>query len=98
MAFSCNSPDTDSDICIDNLIEILDMERYSGVIEGECRDYLQWFTYDSSDYFWLDNPCADYALHLWDCDKVDICQDDLDQCMTIMASMTQHGFVGRSTL
>lgn len=97
LAFSCGSSDSESDACIDNLLEILDMEHYEGVMEGECRDYLQWFTYDGSDYFWMDNPCADYALHLWDCDNIDICAVNSDECLTIMANMTQHGIVGRST-
>lgn len=93
---SCSASKTDSDICIDNMLERLGMEPYSGVIEGECRDYLSWSTYDGDDYFMWDNPCADIALHLWDCDKIDLCQDSTMNCQEIIAEMTRHGIVGRS--
>jgi len=94
--FCCTAPETDSDICIDDMLERLDMEPYSGVIESECRNYLAWATYDGNDYFMWDNPCADIALHLWDCDKIDLCQDSTMNCQQIIADMTRQGIVGRS--
>ena len=93
--YSCSPPESESDICIDNMIQVMNMEHYNGVIEGECRNYLQWFTHEGSDYFMLDNPCADFILHLWDCEKVDVCSDNSDGCKTIMSNMVHQGLVGR---
>ena len=93
--FSCSPPETESDICITNILDELDMESYGGVVEIPCRDYLLWFTYDGSDYFMLENPCADIVLHLWDCDKVDICADNNEACQTILAGKSDQGVVGR---
>ena len=93
--FSCSTTETDNDICINNMIQTLDMENYNGVIKGECRDYLTWYTHEGNDYFMLDNPCADYALHLWDCEKVDICFENSAECQTIMGNMIHQGVVGK---
>ncbi len=92
---SCSPPETETDVCIDNMIQMLEMEHYNGVIESECQDYLLWFIHEGSDYFMYDNPCADIALHLWDCEKVDICADNSNQCQTIMSNMTHQGVIGR---
>lgn len=44
----------------------------------------------------LDNPCDDFALHLWDCEKVDICIDNSPNCQTIIGNMMHQGIVGRN--
>jgi len=72
------------------------MEHYTGEMNSDCITYLRWFTNDEDDYFMMDNPCADIALHLWNCDKVDICADNSIDCQEIMAGMTAQGIVGRT--
>lgn len=94
--FSCSKPTTDSEICIDNMLERLDMESYEGNIDAICNNYLLYFTEKGMDYFMLENPCADLVLHLWDCDKIDICENDSFECQTIMMNMTHQGVIGRS--
>lgn len=94
---SCSPPETESDICIDNMIGMLDMDHYGGAIENDCAyDYLLWFTYDGDDYFMIENPCADIVLHLWNCDKVDLCGDNNEECQTIFAGKADQGVIARS--
>jgi len=93
--FSCSKPESESDICIDNILEIRGMEHYYGEMSGECKTYLRWFTdEDGGNFFMMDNPCADFALHLLDCDNVNLCTDSFD-CQEIMADLTPQGIVGR---
>ena len=82
---SCSSSETESPTCVDIMIDNLNMEHYNGEIEGECRNYLRWFTHNGNDYFMLDNPCADLVLHLWDCEKVDVCKDNSQDCQIPMS-------------
>ncbi len=77
------------------MITLLEMEAYTGEMGSDCNTYLRWSTYDGNDYFMIDNPCADFVLHLWDCEKVDVCQDFSSHCQEILANMTSHGIVGR---
>ena len=92
---SCSPPDTESDICIDNMLDSKDMEHYSGVIVPQCQNYLLGFTHEENDYFMLENPCADLALHLLNCENVDVCADNSMECQTIMSNMTHQGVVGK---
>lgn len=95
IVFSCSPPESESDICIDNMIQLNDMEHYAGEMSGDCITYLRWFIHDGNDYFMMDNPCADFALHLWNCDKVDVCHDNSSDCQEILSEMTAQGIVGR---
>lgn len=97
LIFSCSPPESESDLCIDKMIDELDMEHYTGEMSSECQTYLNWFTYDGSDYFMLSNPCADMLLHLFDCEHVDVCVDFSSQCQEIMSNMTSHGIVAKNT-
>lgn len=93
---SCSTSKSESTECIDNMLSILDMEAFTGDMDSDCKNYLRWFTHDGDDYFMMDNPCADIALHLWDCDKIDLCQSELVDCQDIIANSTAQGIVGRS--
>ena len=76
----------------------MDMEPYFGDIGSECRNYLRWMLDGETSYYQMDNPCADIALHLLDCDGVDLCAESSENCLEILARVEHRGIIGRSAM
>ena len=94
---SCSPPETESDICIDNMIEILSMENYSGVVENDCKyTYLHWYTHEKGNYFTVSNPCQDHAQHLYNCENVNLYIDNPSEYEETTNEMTAHGIIART--
>lgn len=91
---SCTKDGLQSD-CVEQMLADNNMDNYNGVIDPDCRDYLQLYDWDGDQYFIFENPCEDRILAIFDCGGNNLCTDD-PNCSDFFQNAELVGIVGRS--